>query len=171
MVSRRNPMLYRNSACLSESSPDVSATFTTVAFDNSSLGGLRSAPDCRPRRTSLHLSYSCAAPFGPAMLVTQDPNRTNCASASCDEKRRLTITSRACRMRPSPPHHRPWGASVCVGVRLHELPEGTKSKSTPQSARVTELRTQATHRRVEIFLNEDDPAPPENTMASPLLQP
>src|SRR5262245_23197774 len=36
-------------------------------------GGLRSAPDCRPRRTSLHLSYSCAPPFGPAILVTQDP--------------------------------------------------------------------------------------------------
>src|SRR2546421_751372 len=39
-------------------------------------GGLRSTPDCRPRRTSLHLSYSCAAPCGPAILVTQDPNRT-----------------------------------------------------------------------------------------------
>jgi hypothetical protein len=38
-------------------------------------GGLRSTPDCRPRRALLHLSYSCAWPFGPAMLVTQDPNR------------------------------------------------------------------------------------------------
>src|ERR1700738_2944550 len=35
-------------------------------------GGLRSTPDCRPRRTSLHLSYSYAPPCGPA----QDPNRT-----------------------------------------------------------------------------------------------
>jgi hypothetical protein len=26
-----------------------------------------------PRRTCLHLSYSCASPFGPAILVTQDP--------------------------------------------------------------------------------------------------
>src|SRR5215510_13044671 len=24
----------------------------------------------------LHLSYSCASPFGPALLVTQDPRRT-----------------------------------------------------------------------------------------------
>jgi hypothetical protein len=32
-------------------------------------------PDCRPRRALLHLSYSCATPCGPAMLVTQDPNR------------------------------------------------------------------------------------------------
>ena len=38
-------------------------------------GGLRSAPDCRPRRSFLHLQYSCASPFGPALLVTQDPYR------------------------------------------------------------------------------------------------
>jgi hypothetical protein len=40
-------------------------------------GGLRSTPDCRPRRALLHLSYSCAWPFGPAMLVTQDPMPTS----------------------------------------------------------------------------------------------
>jgi hypothetical protein len=34
-------------------------------------GGLRPAPDCRPRRALLHLSYSCAPPCGRAMLVTQ----------------------------------------------------------------------------------------------------
>src|SRR5258708_21692390 len=39
-------------------------------------GGLRSTPDCRPRRTFLHLSYSYASPCGPALLVTQDPLRT-----------------------------------------------------------------------------------------------
>jgi hypothetical protein len=38
-------------------------------------GGLRSTPDCRPRRTYLHLSYSYASPFGPALLVTQGPSR------------------------------------------------------------------------------------------------
>src|SRR6202049_3764086 len=38
--------------------------------------GLRPEPDCRPRRTFLHLSYSCASPFGPAILVTHGPNRT-----------------------------------------------------------------------------------------------
>src|SRR6266404_4261900 len=38
-------------------------------------GGLRSTPDCRPRRALLHLSYSCAPPCGPAVLVTQDPER------------------------------------------------------------------------------------------------
>ena len=36
-------------------------------------GGLRSTPDCRPRRALLHLSYSCIPPCGPAILVTQDP--------------------------------------------------------------------------------------------------
>src|SRR6478672_4615142 len=34
-------------------------------------GGLRSTPDCRPRRAFLHLSYSYAPPCGPALLVTQ----------------------------------------------------------------------------------------------------
>src|SRR5215472_1991812 len=45
---------------------------TTAAY-----GGLRSAPDCRTRRVLLHLSYSCASPFGPALLVTQNPRRTS----------------------------------------------------------------------------------------------
>src|SRR5262245_34121112 len=45
-------------------------------------GGLRSAPDCRTRRALLHLSYSCAAPFGPAILVTQDPLRSLAGSKS-----------------------------------------------------------------------------------------
>ena len=40
-------------------------------------GGLRSTPDCRPRRALLHLSYSYASPCGPAMLVTQDPKRSS----------------------------------------------------------------------------------------------
>src|SRR6202521_3237353 len=40
-------------------------------------GGLRSTPDCRPRRTYLHLSYSYASPCGPALLVTQDPLRSS----------------------------------------------------------------------------------------------
>ena len=39
------------------SRPAVSATLTTIAFDNSSLRWLKSAPDCRPRRVLLHLSY------------------------------------------------------------------------------------------------------------------
>ena len=38
-------------------------------------GGLRSTTDCRPRRATLHLSYSYASPCGPALLVTQDPSR------------------------------------------------------------------------------------------------
>src|SRR6202040_3772166 len=51
-------------------------------------GGLRSTPDCRPRRALLHLSYSCAWPFGPAILVTQDPNRT-ISSAACQHSDRF----------------------------------------------------------------------------------
>jgi hypothetical protein len=47
-----------------------------LKFTAAACSGLRSAHDCRPRRTFLHLSYSCATPFGPAILVTQDPTRT-----------------------------------------------------------------------------------------------
>src|SRR6266576_3815334 len=39
-------------------------------------GGLRSTPDCRPRRALLHLSYSYAPPCGPALLVTQCQQRS-----------------------------------------------------------------------------------------------
>src|SRR6266496_3616267 len=51
-------------------------------------GGLRSAPDCRPRRAFLHLSYSYASPFGPAILVTQDPTRTLAVDFCCAASRR-----------------------------------------------------------------------------------
>src|SRR5262249_57320749 len=54
-----------------------------LLLTTAACGGLRSAPDCRPRRTYLHLSYSYAAPFGPAILVTQDPSRTSGAVICC----------------------------------------------------------------------------------------
>src|SRR5260221_14355514 len=57
---------------LPESGSDFSATFTTMALTTAACGGLRSTPDCRPRRALLHLSYSYASPCGPALLVTQD---------------------------------------------------------------------------------------------------
>src|SRR5712671_3562488 len=39
-------------------------------------GGLRPAPDCRPRRALLHLSYSSAPLHADGAFVTQDPLRT-----------------------------------------------------------------------------------------------
>src|SRR5947208_22905 len=48
-----------------------------LLLTTAACGGLRSAPDCRPRRALLHLSYSCIPPCGPAILVTQDPERTS----------------------------------------------------------------------------------------------
>src|ERR1700681_2327471 len=48
-----------------------------LLLTTAACGGLRSSPDCRPRRSFLYLSYSCATPFGPAILVTQDPTRTS----------------------------------------------------------------------------------------------
>src|SRR5438128_8461243 len=75
-LHRRFACARLSQPCLPKSCSDFSATFTTVAFDDSSCGGLRSTPDCRPRRAFLHLSYSCASPCGPAILVTQDPKPT-----------------------------------------------------------------------------------------------
>src|SRR6202045_1955028 len=51
-------------------------------------GGLRSTPDCRPRRAFLHLSYSYAAPCGPALLVTQrqEPTCANLGEAVSQDK-------------------------------------------------------------------------------------
>ena len=43
-----------------------------VEFDRMIMAWHRSN-DGRPRRALLHLSYSCAPPFGPAILVTHDP--------------------------------------------------------------------------------------------------
>src|ERR1019366_4562501 len=45
-------------------------------FTTAACGGLRPEPDFRPRRALLHLSYSCAPPFGPTILVTHDPTAT-----------------------------------------------------------------------------------------------
>ena len=42
-------------------------------------GGLRPAPDCRPRRALLHLSYSSAPFYGDGAFVTHDPLRTRSA--------------------------------------------------------------------------------------------
>jgi hypothetical protein len=49
----------------------------TQLMKQAACGGLRSTPDCRPRRALLHLSYSYAAPCGPALLVTQCHKRTH----------------------------------------------------------------------------------------------
>src|SRR5438132_9560370 len=66
-----------------------------LLLTTAACGGLRSAPDCRPRRTFLHLSYSYATPFGPAILVTQDPTRT------------LAVQNSALRSHPPTPRTSP----------------------------------------------------------------
>src|ERR1700720_548607 len=71
------------------------AVLTTAA-----CGGLRSTTDCRPRRHLLHLSYSCAWPFGPAMLVTQDPFRTKRGTAAHGRPLRPCRWHAHCRAQP-----------------------------------------------------------------------
>ena len=51
---------------------DFSATFTTVAFDHSSCGGLRSTTDCRSRRALLHRQLRTAVWTGD----TREPTAT-----------------------------------------------------------------------------------------------
>jgi len=48
-----------------------------LLLTTAACGGLRSTPDCRPRRALLHLSYSYATPCGPALLVTQCHRRSS----------------------------------------------------------------------------------------------
>jgi len=48
---------------LPKSCSDFSATFTTMAFDDSSLRWFEINTDCRPRSAFLHLSYSYASPL------------------------------------------------------------------------------------------------------------
>src|ERR1700724_2726214 len=79
--------------CLPESCPDFSATSPPLLLTTAACGGLRSIPDCRPRRTSLHLSYSCATPFGPAILVTQDPSRSLAGQICCNTQHRFFKTT------------------------------------------------------------------------------
>src|SRR5207245_7045464 len=40
-------------------------------------GGLRPAPDCRPRRALLHLSYTSSPQHSDGAFVTHDPERTS----------------------------------------------------------------------------------------------
>ena len=77
------PVLWQSStrhqrfACarLSQSCRNLVPTFPQRSppslLTTAACGGLRSTPDCRPRRAFLHLSYSYAPPCGPALLVTQ----------------------------------------------------------------------------------------------------
>src|ERR1700726_997565 len=64
-------------------------------------GGLRSTPDCRTRRAFLHLSYSYAPPYGPALLVTQCQFRTHALQQTALRVARThSITSSAATSRP-----------------------------------------------------------------------
>ena len=55
--------------------PDIATGRSTLTA--AACGGLGSAPDCRTRRASLHLSYSSAPPLLMAVLVSHDPKRAS----------------------------------------------------------------------------------------------
>src|SRR3954464_11768365 len=49
-------------------------------------GGLRPAPDCRPRRALLHLSYSSAPSYSDGAFATHDPFRNFGWDTSAENK-------------------------------------------------------------------------------------
>ena len=63
-LTRRESLSQR---WLQRSPPSLLAT--------AACSGLRPAPDCRPRRALLHLSYSSAPPYSDGAFVTHDPRR------------------------------------------------------------------------------------------------
>src|SRR5215468_7510799 len=68
--------------------------------------GLGSAPDRRARRAYPHLQSSCAAPFGPALLVSQDPRQAWCTLSHVDAARGELVAGPPCL---------PWRAGEGVG--------------------------------------------------------
>src|SRR5450759_1056966 len=82
--SNRFSPLHRRFACARLSQPHPLGLVPTLLqrsppslLTTAACSGLRPAPDGRPRRALLHLSYSYAPPFGPTMLVTHDPTATS----------------------------------------------------------------------------------------------
>src|SRR4029077_14743759 len=68
-------------------------------------GGLRPAPDCRPRRALLHLSYSSAPLYADGAFVTHAPSRTSTADArlpACFEKAAIRVGHGSPIGRPDP---------------------------------------------------------------------
>jgi hypothetical protein len=120
--------------------------------------GLRSTPDCRPRRTYLHLSYSYAPPCGPALLVTQDPlrkrtadrkapglNLLHCRRLPCAiEKRRRIV------LRPVEPHHQYKGSIRCrQPVRLlvrSRIARLDQNSTVPSASALSLLRPLSVYR-------------------------
>src|SRR5271165_6964965 len=74
-LHRRFAYARLSQSCLPESRSGFPQRSPPWLLTTAACGGLRPAPDCRTRRTFLHLSYSYASPCGPALLVTQDPSR------------------------------------------------------------------------------------------------
>ena len=75
-LHRRFTCVRLSRLCLPDLVPAFPQRSPPSLLTTAACGGLRSTPDCRPRRTYLHLPYSCASPCGPALLVTQDPTAT-----------------------------------------------------------------------------------------------
>jgi len=97
-LHRRFAYARLSQSCLPEPRSGFPQRSPPWLLTTAACGGLRPAPDCRPRRAILHLSYSYASPFGPALLVTQDPLRKSCALLTRD----LVLPDRKALAKTSP---------------------------------------------------------------------
>ncbi len=98
-LHRRFTCVRLSQSCLPESVPAFPQRSPPSLLTTAACGGLRSTPDCRPRRATLHLPYSCASPCGPALLVTQDPSRPFARKHRCSAAR--NVCSYKCSIRYS----------------------------------------------------------------------
>src|SRR5260370_7561655 len=124
-----------------------------LLLTTAACGGLRSAPDCRPRRTFLHLSYSCASPFGPAILVTQDPFR----SSAHPKSRTATGAQRA------PEWH--------LAVRPSARDAPSPAAALVPDSKGLHTATKISRRYPHSALTAPNRAPPPPTPTSPPLPP
>jgi hypothetical protein len=115
-------------------------------------GGLRSTPDCRPRRVLLHPSYSYAPPFGPAILVTQDPQRTSAGRKSCTAQ--VLTWSWPSGMLPS--SWRWWRPNASQAIETARVHHATRRRCGRLAARGTRAaaRAHAAHRLAHEFIPE-----------------
>jgi hypothetical protein len=78
LAPRRSRRYWLGARSLSEKLLEVSAQMVETA---------RPAPDCRPRRTLLHLSYSSAPLYADGAFVTDDPKAELLHTAGCAGRR------------------------------------------------------------------------------------
>src|SRR5207302_6300227 len=128
-------------------------------------GGLRPAPDCRPRRALLHLSYSSAPLHADGAFVTHDPSRTSAVSY-CWQKSELAL-DRAVRGRPIRAAYRVRNAAAYA---VSEIPRLRAAPIMPASAIIVSTPTTPRNAKA-IAPPATPPLPPRKVQALTMPEP